>query len=396
MSMKDRLKIAVMVNTKLSVGGSFSQAQVVVDELVNKRDRYDYLFLSIERSTVDYLNSRGLKAELIYKSLKHTVKSMLTRRSVEIPKSLERVLSTHGTELVYMIGPYDEWVKMVSLNYNYLFTINDLCHRDHPEFPEVYSNNEFARRERVYGGGSRYALATVVDSDVTKEKLEKLYGVTSERVITLGFGVGSCYDVPPANDDASVFQRYDIAGDYLFYPAQFWPHKNHVFILKALKLLKELHGLSIHVVFTGSDFGNRQHVVCVAESLGVGDQVHILGFVSSQEIVNLYRSSKALVMPTWFGPTNIPPLEAFKLGVPVIYSKQADEGGIFSETSTLIDLEDPMSLVAAVMSVLNDDEVVKERAENGKRFVEALKSGDYLGEIFKVFESYRTARSSWR
>ena len=34
----------------------------------------------------------------------------------------------------------------------------------------------------------------------------------------------------------------------------------------------------------------------------------------------LYSQAFALVMPTYFGPTNMPPLEAFKFKIPVLYS----------------------------------------------------------------------------
>ena len=41
----------------------------------------------------------------------------------------------------------------------------------------------------------------------------------------------------------------------------------------------------------------------------------------------MYKLSKALVMPTYFGPTNIPPVEAWSLNVPVIYSSYLKNHG---------------------------------------------------------------------
>jgi glycosyltransferase involved in cell wall biosynthesis len=54
--------------------------------------------------------------------------------------------------------------------------------------------------------------------------------------------------------------------------------------------------------------------------LKLENQIHFIGFVDSKEIPIIYKKSIALVMPTFFGPTNITPLEAFDLGVPVLYS----------------------------------------------------------------------------
>jgi glycosyltransferase involved in cell wall biosynthesis len=44
------------------------------------------------------------------------------------------------------------------------------------------------------------------------------------------------------------------------------------------------------------------------------------GYMSTEELAWLYRHARALVMPTFFGPTNIPPLEAMAFGCPVAVS----------------------------------------------------------------------------
>ena len=36
------------------------------------------------------------------------------------------------------------------------------------------------------------------------------------------------------------------------------------------------------------------------------EQVYFLDFVNNDDLFHLYKNSKALLMPTYFGPTNIP------------------------------------------------------------------------------------------
>ena len=71
------------------------------------------------------------------------------------------------------------------------------------------------------------------------------------------------------------------------------------------------------------------------------DQVRFTGFVSNEEINYLYSQSLALVMPTYFGPTNIPPLEAFKLNVPVLYSDLPGLRDQVNDAALLLNLNDP-------------------------------------------------------
>ena len=60
-----------------------------------------------------------------------------------------------------------------------------------------------------------------------------------------------------------------------------------------------------------------------AARLSLEERIKFIGFVGNEEIPELYRQSIALVMPSYFGPTNLPPLEAFQLGVPVLYPDKA-------------------------------------------------------------------------
>ena len=117
-----------------------------------------------------------------------------------------------------------------------------------------------------------------------------------------------------------ILDKYLITNPYIYYPAQFWAHKNHSYILYAIKDLQERFDTKINVVFSGSDKGNLKYILDLAKELKISKSVNYLGFVESNEIPILYKNSIALVMPSYFGPTNIPPLEALTLSIPIIYA----------------------------------------------------------------------------
>jgi glycosyltransferase involved in cell wall biosynthesis len=73
-------------------------------------------------------------------------------------------------------------------------------------------------------------------------------------------------------------------------------------------------------VFSGSDHGVRSLIERHIDALGIRGHVKMVGFLPVAEVAALYKGAVALVMPTYFGPTNIPPLEAEALGCPLIYS----------------------------------------------------------------------------
>src|SRR5439155_19129424 len=135
---------------------------------------------------------------------------------------------------------------------------------------------------------------------------------------------------------------------YVFYPAQFWPHKNHVRIVQALGLLKQAHQIKIPVVFCGSyDSEIREstfrEVMMFSSQLGLEGEIRYLGYAPDEDMSGLYAGAAALVMPTFFGPTNIPVLEAWAFGCPVLTS---DIRGVREQVGDAAVLVNPRSVEA--------------------------------------------------
>lgn len=123
-----------------------------------------------------------------------------------------------------------------------------------------------------------------------------------------------------ASEEKFLAQYVLHKNQYLFYPAQYWPHKNHFAILNVLKEIKHEKKCNIKVVFTGSDKGNLSYLKQVVEKFNLSKDVYFLGFLDIEEVNILYRNALALVMPTFLGPTNMPLVEAMALKCPIICS----------------------------------------------------------------------------
>ena len=220
----------------------------------------------------------------------------------------------------------------------YVIAVHDLQHRLQPEFPEVSANGLWEYREYLFRNACRQATVIVADSEVGKEDVLDCYGgygVTPDRVKVLPYLPASylAVDVSEA-EQKMVRSLYQLPERYLFYPAQFWPHKNHARIVQALGLLDREHHIEAPIVFCGSYSGDIRentygNVVALASKLGIENQVKYLGYVPEEHMSALYAGAVALVMPTFFGPTNIPVLEAWSFGCPVLTS---DIRGIREQT----------------------------------------------------------------
>jgi glycosyltransferase involved in cell wall biosynthesis len=177
----------------------------------------------------------------------------------------------------------------------------------------------------------------------------------------------------------------------LFYPAQFWPHKNHVRIVLALSLLRKKYDLRVPIVFCGSSFGRirrrtGREIIRLGCELGLEKEVRMLGYVPDQDMAGLYAGSVALVMPTFFGPTNIPVLEAWASGCPVLSS---DIRGIREQTrdaAVLVDPRSEESIADGIYRLWMDENLRQRLAGRGREQLMAYSSDDYRDRLAKILD----------
>ena len=208
----------------------------------------------------------------------------------------------------------------------YTSTVLDVCHRDFPEFREVGNFKTFYFREYLNKKILPSSFLIITESDDLKKKIVKLYQLKANKIISIPNIPSKLMSNKNNNLIKIVKKKYKIKNNFYFYPAQFWQHKNHIVILKCVEKLKK-QGMNLLFIFCGRDKGNLKFIRKKISEYKINTNIKILNYIEDKEVWALYKLSKALVMPTYFGPTNIPPVEAWSLNVPVIYSSYLKNHG---------------------------------------------------------------------
>jgi len=146
---------------------------------------------------------------------------------------IDRLLISNNIHVAWFPTPF-----AYEIDLPYIFTLWDLQHRLLPFFPEVKDGYLWKNREAYYSLMLRRASVIIVGTKTGQEEIEYFYQVPSGRINVLPFPTPSYVLKFENSQDIDIHKRYDIPADYLFYPAQFWPHKNHANLLLALKVLK--------------------------------------------------------------------------------------------------------------------------------------------------------------
>ena len=199
-----------------------------------------------------------------------------------------------------------------------IFNPQDLQHIHYPEF---FDAEDIASRTYYYQIWCRACTAVDVPSFATKADLIASLGVAPEKIYVIP--KASQTEFAPTVADPSALDirtKYGLPDTYILFPAQAYPHKNHIRLLEALAELRTEHNVSLPLVCIGHRNAHWKHVEATLDALRLHSQVYFLGFVPATDISALYRSAQFTVFPTLFEGGGIPILEAFREGSPLACS----------------------------------------------------------------------------
>jgi glycosyltransferase involved in cell wall biosynthesis len=232
----------------------------------------------------------------------------------------------------------------------------------HEFFPAYFDDRERQRRCRNYEPSARNARVVLTCSEFSKRTIVEQYQIVEDKVVVCGHGVDS--EFLAARPDAVM---PELPAEFLYFPAFYWPHKNHANALTALKLVHEHGDSNLHLVCTGGEGPERDRVQRLVDDLGLSDRVMLLGRVESEVVPELYRRSRGLLFPTLFEGFGIPVLEAMHLGVPVITSRGGAAEEVAGGCALLVEPEDPASIAVAIETVLADAGLCGQLTEEGRK-----------------------------
>lgn len=347
--------------------------------------------LSIESS------GAGLFRLLVRRLLPPPVRAWARRRPrldhlLEVPepglrKGIQNRIASLGVDVLLLPAPdalaFEAGVPSI-------MAIHDLQHRLQPEFPEVSQKGEWAAREYIYRNAVRESLLLLVDSEVGKEDVLDLYGkygATADKLMVFPFVASPTLHIDVTTEQVEeVLRRFALPDRFLLYPAQFWPHKNHLRLVEALSHMQQEDA---HLVLCGTHSGalrraTFREVMQRARELKLDHRIHYLGYVSDEDLSALYASAVGLVFPTFFGPTNIPVIEAWNFRIPVLTSRIRGITEQVGDAGLLVDPRSVEEMAAGMERIWTDSALRMSLVEAGTRQLALYTPEDHRERLAEI------------
>jgi glycosyltransferase involved in cell wall biosynthesis len=261
-----------------------------------------------------------------------------------------------------------------------IFQPHDLQHLHLPEF---FSPDEITEREARYRALCDRASIVVLMSSWGRNDILARYGLSPAKVRVIpGAAAVDAYEIPTAADLVTVRDRLGLPEQFALYPAKAWPHKNHLRLMTALKILRD-RGIDVPVVLTGAQGGRDVPVMAKADDLGVKDLVHFVGFVTPGELSALYRQARMMVFPSLHEGWGLPVIEAMAADLPLACSTATCLPDIAAGAAELFDATIPAAIADAMARVWNDEPLRRRLIADGRERA-ATFSWDRSARMFRA------------
>lgn len=377
-------KVAVVLSIKPQNGGEFQYALTVAQCLKELSGSFfELIAICTDRFWYHWCKKNHI-AYIRNQWIPCTVSEM--ERNLRFP-FYSRIYNTYMTELGKVIRKekidvlfLTEQLKYVpNLAVKVITPVHDLMHRYEPEFPEVQEG--YWEREVRFKCQAKYADYILTDSKLGRKQFRESYLSAHTKKPTI---VCLPYIVPEHIWETRE-EYIRVPKQYVFYPAQFWKHKNHINLVKAIQILRQ-NIPDIQLVLVGSEKNCYDEIKQYIYDNRLEDNITILGFVNNENVTYLYKHALAMIMPSYFGPTNIPPLEAMALGCPVAVSNKYAMPEQVGDAGLLFNPDSPEEIADCIKRLWTDDRLRAKLIKKGYEKVGQWTKDDFKHRIDAVLK----------
>lgn len=185
-----------------------------------------------------------------------------------------------------------------------IFWIADFQHK---HFPEYFTKKELFVRNIKYKILSQLNINLVLSSREALRDFNKYYTPYKAKVHVIHFVSYIEEELKKITPELEnkILRQYSL-NKYVYIPNQFWQHKNHIVVLKAIeKIFKNNELKEFKFVFTGelSDYRNPEYIKKIGKLMGEDiflERVLNLGFVKREEQLVIMKNAELIIQPSLF------------------------------------------------------------------------------------------------
>ncbi len=231
---------------------------------------------------------------------------------------------------------------------------HDIIHQVYPR------SKKYWLLSKLLYSGLKKAEFIITASESTKRDLMRFYSIPEERISVVYEGVNRERFKPDSSGSSNIYQKYRLS-----------PLHRYVLHISSETLTKNVRGLikAFHQLKTNDKFSNvkllkagksqyqrdRKKSLKLIRQLNLQKDIIFLGYVSGEDLPELYNIAELFVFPSFYEGFGLPVLEAMACGTPVITSNISSLPEIVGDAGITVVPKNIDALAEAMKKVLLDE-----------------------------------------
>jgi glycosyltransferase involved in cell wall biosynthesis len=212
--------------------------------------------------------------------------------------------------------------------------------------------------------------AVITDSESSKQDILRIVGMRGNRVNVVSLAGADEYQKKTISKQVreSLQKKYHLPDEFILSVGDVTWNKN------LPRLVEACNALNLSLVMVGKSLVQKDFdrtnvwnadLVKVQSMVRDVKNIHMLGFVSTEDLVLLYNLATVFVFPSVYEGFGLPVVEAMQSGCPIILSKESCLPEVGGDAAVYFDGYDTDSLIAVIKQVWGSKSLQQNLSEKG-------------------------------
>lgn len=345
-------------------------------KIISKQEEFD----------VDYIMLDGERRELIING--NVVKKLIKWPGILSSKSVTWIrLARH----IPMYDIYDITNQTLSFiahsKQPSIITVHDIIELTEPQSKAKILNHYLL-------SGIPKAIRIVAVSEYTKKQIQEYFKLADNVITVIYNGVSKLYSFVEQYSQTIGYSeqinnlKLGNATPLLLFVGSDHPRKNIAVALQVISRLKKAYpNIMLLKIGNAGLLTGRKHTLDTIDAMQLQGNVKILGDITEEHLVSMYRLADVLIYPSLAEGFGLPVLQAMASGCPVVCSNATSLPEIGGSGVIMHDPNDVAGFEESIIKIVEDDEFRKQLQFTGITQAQKFSWDVAVDDILKVYQN---------